>query len=68
MFLEYWMIAVLLVFFGIALVSLYNDGFNKGHIAGGVFTYFLLEQLCRENLPEGDPTWETIRKLISKQD
>lgn len=43
MFLEIWMIVLVVIVFGIALLHLYhsgyNDGYKRGHVEGGVFTF-----------------------------
>lgn len=54
MFLEMWMVIVMIIIFGIALHHLYrsgyNDGYQRGHVEGGVFTYKWIMDSIKQSL------------------
>jgi hypothetical protein len=45
MFLEYWMIGVLMILFGVALRDSYMTGYRKAYIAGGIHSHMYTMQI-----------------------
>lgn len=54
MFLEYWMIAVLIAVFGYALYDMYHRGYRVAYVEGGIFAHM--------------KTMEIIRTVLSKEE
>lgn len=54
MYLEYWMIAVILAFFGIGLYHMYRVGYSTAYVTGGIYGHMT--------------TMEIVKKVVSADD
>lgn len=54
MYLDYWMIGVLIGVFGYALYDMYQRGYRKAYVSGGLYGHI--------------STMEVVKSVISKED
>lgn len=70
MFLEYWMIGVLLGVFAYALKKVYLDGkregYSAGHIDGGVFTYAWTCTIVKEYMNDDVEFKNFLESVLAK--
>lgn len=62
MFLEYWMIIVLLCVFGYALYDMYHRGYKVAYVEGGLYGHVSTMQVLQEVLSKEE--MERLRDAI----
>ncbi len=64
MFLEYWMIAILLCVFGYAMYDMYHRGYRIAYVEGGIYAHLQTMSILKTVLSEDE--LERLRDALIK--